>query len=435
MIRHQARIRLASAITLVLILVALATPGPVGAQPGASVAVQENSASGDFPHTLTFRLVATTDDEVATIQLFWKSAGSTALSLAEPAVHAGETEVDVTHTVDLTIDYIPPGLDIEYFWRITLTNGEVHETDRQTFFFVDQRFDWRSFQAGLVTVWWYEGSEEFAHQVAQSASNALLLLDREFGLTTSEPIRIMVYGRDRDFMSALRANSAEWIGGVAYSGLSHILAHIRPGGGADREIQRMIPHEISHVVVHHASRNPYNSPPPWLDEGLATYVQEVPDIRLDPVLRDAVEDGSLIPAPALKSSFPLDPDQALLSYAESLSLVDYLVTRYGSRTVGELVTSYTQELSHDEVIDRVLDTTMEQLDAEWKASLDYAGDRPQSETGAGDELSTYLLLGVIAAGAVFATLGFIAVLFWRTRMYATDTGSDDPVESAENPAE
>src|SRR5690606_20247509 len=122
----------------------------------------------------------------------------------------------------------------------------------------------------------------------------------------------LAYASGDDFSGALVANSADWIGGVAHSSLSLILGNIAPGGRASQEIRRMIPHEVSHVVVAHASDNPYNSPPPWLDEGLATFIQEVDDPRLETALDRAVREGRLIPLGALRSSFPADPDQALL---------------------------------------------------------------------------------------------------------------------------
>ena len=74
----------------------------------------------------------------------------------------------------------------------------------------------------------------------------------------------------------------------------------------------MVPHEISHLMLNQATWNPFNSPPNWLDEGLAVYLQETQESRFRQILDDAVDDGQLIPVRALNSSFPLDPDQARL---------------------------------------------------------------------------------------------------------------------------
>jgi hypothetical protein len=389
---------------------------PATAQTG--VEFTSLAAEVEFPTSIEFSMSARSGVDVERVQVFWRAAGSAATTMAD-ASFQNDRSLEATYSADMTVRYLPPGLDVHYYFIVTTRSGETFQSPPETLFYIDTRFEWNSMQAGLVNVWWNQGSDEYAGEVAHSANRTLLLLKNEFGITTSEPVRIVMYGNDRDFSSALRPNSAEWIGGVAYSSLSLIIANVRPGTNAEREIDRMIPHEISHVVMHHASVNPYNSPPPWLDEGLATFVQAVDDPRLAPALDRAVRDGRLIPIGALRSSFPLDPDQALLSYAESLSIVTYLVEAYGQDAVGELATVYQQEVTHDEAVERVLGKTVEDLDADWKAWLGYAGDRPEAQLAAGLSTVPERSWFAIILGATLAlTVGFVAFLFWRTRKYA-----------------
>jgi hypothetical protein len=388
------------------------------------------AAEVDFPDSIEFSMSAKTDLEVERVQVFWRAAGSAATTMAD-ARFQHTVDLEASYSADMTVRYLPPGLDLLYYFLVTSSNGETFQSPTETLFYIDTRFEWDSIQAGLVNVWWYQGSEEYASEVAHSANSTLLLLDDEYGITTSEPVRIVMYGNDRDFASALRPNSAEWIGGVAYSSLSLIIAHVRPGTNAQREIDRMIPHEVSHVAMHHASANPYNSPPPWLDEGLATYVQAVGDPRLAPALDRAVRDGRLIPIGALRSSFPLDPDLALLSYAESLSIVTFIAETYGRQTVGDLATIYQQEVTHDEAVERVLGMTVEDLDAAWKAWLGYAGDRPDAQLAAGgNEATGRTWLAVILGASFTLSASFVAFLFWRTRKYADTDQELQPEDPA-----
>ena len=394
---------------------------PAAAQTGVEFTSLE--AEVDFPASIAFSMTAKTVSDVERVQVFWRAAGSAATTMAD-ASFQHVADLEASYVSDMTVRYLPPGLDILYYFLVTSGSGETFQSPSATLFYIDTRFEWDSMQAGLVNVWWNQGSDEYAAEVAHSANRTLLLLEDEYGITTSEPVRIVMYGNDRDFASALRPNSAEWIGGVAYSSLSLIIANVRPGTNAMREIDRMIPHEVSHVAMHHAAANPYNSPPPWLDEGLATFVQAVGDPRLAPALDRAVRDGRLIPIGALRSSFPLDPEQALLSYAESLSIVTYLVETYGQSTVGDLATVYQQEVTHDEAVERVLGMTVDDLDAEWKTWLGYAGDRPDAQIAAGSSAGPGRSWFAIILGAtLFLTMSFVAFLFWRTRKYA-DTDED-----------
>lgn len=398
-----------------LLIRALGQP-VAAAQTDASVDFIEVSAEAHFPETIDFKLVARTGIDIESVDLYWRLAGSDALTLAEPDFTVMET-LQANHQADMSSRFLPPGLDIEFFWRVSGRDGSVHESPVSTLLYTDERFEWQSLDGGLVSVWWYSGSDAFARDILNAANRTLLHLDESYGLRTGQQIRIMVYGDSRDFGSALPPNSADWIGGVAYPPLNHVVAQIRPGGGSVREISRMVPHEVSHVVVHQASRNPYNSPPPWLDEGLATYVQELDDGRLNPVLDRAVREGHLIPLNALKSSFPADPDRALLSYAESLSVVAYLVETYGSATVGNLVSAYRVDMSHDDAIESVLGLTIEELDAHWKSSLGYGGDRPL-DRGRTDANTREIAIVVTAiAISLVIAVSVVILALWKTRAY------------------
>ena len=75
------------------------------------------------------------------------------------------------------------------------------------------------------------------------------------------------------------------------------------------------------------TRNPYNSPPAWLDEGLAVHNQETHDPAEVSVLKQAAEDGQLIPLKALSGSFGANDETAMLSYGESRSVIDFHLPR------------------------------------------------------------------------------------------------------------
>ncbi len=381
----------------------------------------------DFPDSLTFSMRAS-GDEIVHAEVFWRPAGSAATSMAEAVVTPGDP-ASAEHTVDTRVNYIPPGLNLEYFWRVTTSGGAIHQSETETTRYLDTRFEWSSLETGLVNVYWYQGNDEFANNVSNAANRTLVRLFEQYGLATTKPMNIVVYANDRDFTGAMRPNSADWIGGVAYSGLSLIIVQLDPVSSANREIGRMIPHEVAHVVIHHAASNPYNSPPPWLDEGLATWIQETPDTRLAPILDRAVREGRLIPVPALRSSFPLDPDQAMLSYAQSVSVVEFLVETYGDETTGRLVTIYQDEVTHNQALEQVLGMSIEELDAAWKVWLDYPGDKVEDPLASATPDTSVLWLVFACGGALIFTLSMVGFFFWHTRSYR-DVEEEEETEIA-----
>src|SRR5260370_16743783 len=73
------------------------------------------------------------------------------------------------------------------------------------------------------------------------------------------------------------------------------MADIANDANAGDEIKRIIPHELSHLLLYQATRNPYNQPPAWMDEGLAVHNQETQDPAEEEALRQAAQAGNLLP--------------------------------------------------------------------------------------------------------------------------------------------
>ncbi|HEX5504565.1 MAG TPA: peptidase MA family metallohydrolase [Thermomicrobiales bacterium] len=385
--RARAALRPLLALTLCLGALLLARPpltaanvAPVRPPQAASraadtITVSADAAKPEFPKRITFTLTA--HDAAADIvkaQLFYRPVAAAITELAAPDFTPGR-EVTATAAVDMTEHYLPPGIDIQYYWSLTDAAGNHLDTAPRQFLYQDERFPWRTKQGGQVTVYYYSGNDAFGQDILDTALRAADRLGRSFGVAGDRPIHIVVYGNNRDFASSLPPNSAEWIGGQAHPDLGLIVTGIQPGGGAAAEVRRVIPHEMSHQLLYQATDNPYGGPPHWLDEGLAVYNQETPDSEFGTMLQQAVRDGALIPVRALNSNFPLDPDQALLSYAESLSVVQFIVKTYGDAQLGRLLTSFKNELSYDEALQATLGVDTDGLDRAWKASLGYKGDR------------------------------------------------------------
>ncbi len=408
-------------------------PMPVAAQTDA--VFSDMSASAEFGQSLSFGVTVESAATIEAAELYWHADGDLELSASYPEIEPG-TRVEIDHDVDLSFEYLPPGLDIIYFWRVIDSDGNVTDSEEQVLFYMDNGPDWKSLTNGLVTLWWYSGNQEFGEDILGTANRTIETLASRFEVEADEPIRIVIYGNDDDFMEALPPNSADWIGGQAHPALNMIVAQIRPGPGVGSEIRRMIPHEVSHLILHQATENPWNSPPNWLDEGLAVYNQETPDSDLPDILDDAVDDGELIPVRALSSSFPLDPDQAYLSYAESHSSVTYIVEELGEAELAELIAIFRDEVSYDEAVEQALGMSVEELDADWKAWLGYEGDsqptgnntnadtppRSQIDTEEDSDLSRNELIFVLSCTGVLS-LGGLALFIVALRKVRSFGGS------------
>lgn len=392
-------------LTLVLTLVAWlpALSEPVSAAEGDPV-IGTNAATAVAPESVTFTLSATSDEPLARVELLWRVAANQQYSLVRIADPPTGDEV-VEYILDTRLNYIPPGVDVHWVWQVTDAGGDVTRSAEATVTYLDPDEDWTIVTTAEAEVYWSDADTDDADAVVDAVTRTLAIMQERFDVATERPIRVVLYRNQNTFADALPPGSADWIGGQAHTELDIFVAHLIPGSTG--EIRRLVPHEIAHLALAQATDNPWTSPPQWLDEGLAVYLQEQEDERLPEVLDDAIDDGRLIPLAALQSEFPWDTDRALLSYAESWSVVDYLIATYGDDGLTRLIDAIADGETHEAALQRAFGITLEQLDQEWKASLGYSGDAPaavpSSATSSDDDFSSTeyaVTLGLVGFGCI-----------------------------------
>ncbi len=359
--------RLPALCMIVVFVLAALLATPAYARQGGAISVTASEARPDFPSQIVFSLSASSSAaDISQVQLLYGAARADALTVVDMPASAGRS-VSLKHTLDTQVYYYPPGTDMTYRWVIRDAAGNTLESEPQSFVYHDERFRWSQRSVRDVTVYWYDGGEAFGDDLAAAVERALTSLQAELGAELSQPVRIYIYATNGDMRSALQANSEEWIGGQANPNLGVIVAAI--AAGDDTEVRRIIPHELSHQVLHQAIENPYGDAPPWFDEGLAVHNQEVRDSDFDQLVDQAASENRLIPLEALASSFPADPNQALLSYAQSRDVVEYILKTYGEAKLQGLVQAFAGATPVDAAVQQALGRTVDELDAEWRKGL------------------------------------------------------------------
>lgn len=100
----------------------------------------------------------------------------------------------------------------------------------------------------------------------------------------------------------------------------------------------LLPHEISHLILHDFITNNANIPI-WFDEGVAQMQEKDKRSMVRPIIRSLISRKQTVPF-ALFLNWDIrkekDARKAQIFYAQSLSVVDYLVTKYGSDAFGRL---------------------------------------------------------------------------------------------------
>jgi hypothetical protein len=277
----------------------------------------------------------------------------------------------------------------------------------------DDRFNWLKARSGNLEVNWYEGSQGFGEALLTAGRNALDQLAADAGARSDDPVQVYVYANQRELLSALRPSAQEWTGGVAFSEENLVLVTVQANQSGLDYGKRVLPHELTHVVVGRATDNPYGDLPRWLDEGLATYAEGEPDSTFQKALQSAVRGNQLISVRSLAANFPTDPAAARLSYAESQSLVAFLVKQYGREQVQQLLAIFKAGATADEALQGAFAFDSDGLESAWRAAIGAppapSPEKPAAQPAASltQQIPWPLVLGGVAVLAMVVLAGFL----------------------------
>ncbi len=338
--------------------------------------VLASSAVSEFPLKLIFSLSAKSEVVISEIRLHYSvEQESYARVISESHIQfMPATSVDVQWSWDMRkIGGLPPGSVVDYWWTVRDISGKKTESAVVRFRFDDERYSWRSLAENGVTIYWYRGEAAFAREIMLAAQQALSRLGADTGAYLKNPVEIYVYADSRDLQGAL-IFPQEWAGGVAFYRYNTIAIGIAP-----TELvwgKRAVAHELTHQVVHQMTFNPYGGLPNWLDEGLAMYVEGPLDPGFLAFLDESIAGDKLISVRSLSSPFSAYAGQSYLSYAESRSIVEFLVTEYGRSKMLELLDTFRQGSSYDAALVKVYDFDRDGLNILWRDYLNKAEPQP-----------------------------------------------------------
>jgi hypothetical protein len=364
-------------VLAVCLLLTVLSPAFVQAQSG--LAVTSSSAEAEFPQRLNFNLSARSDTDITDIRLCYamERTGFADVTSEVYIEFIPATTVDVSWALEMVkTGGLPPGSVVEYWWLVADGSGDRVETVPAQVNFDDIRYDWRSLTEGKVTLYWYSGNDAFAQELMATAQEAMARLAEDTGAELERPARLYIYADSGDLQGSM-IYPQEWTGGVAFTRYGTMAIGISPNN-IDWG-KRAIAHELTHLVIHQITLNPYNSLPVWLDEGLAVRSEGLLEPQFSTSLAEAIAGGSLISVQSLSSPFSAFSGEAVLSYAESHSLVEYLIASYGQAKMSELLTIFREGSGYDDALERVYGFDMDGLDSLWQ---DYVTDKYQAAVGA-----------------------------------------------------
>lgn len=350
-------------LTLVTILL---VPIQVHAAPQADV--QADTATLDFPNTVTFSATLSAPAEIVSITLEY---GNEQLNCGEVVAKAfpdfvPATSADVAWTWDMRQSgSLPPGTTIWWRWRYVDSAGTEFVSDTNTITWLDDLHDWQTLSAENVRIHYYGLEKSFAQSMVDAGLEGLRRNKEQAGMTPDIPVEIYVYPSYDDMRDAI-LYEPQWTGGLAYSDSSIII--MGTSGDANFDKATVI-HEVTHILVGRNAFTCIGFIPTWLNEGLAVYNEGPLDQSMQSQFDIALRDDAFFPVRALGGNFSEIPEKALLSYAQSYSVVKYMIETHGQEKMGQLLTALSNAESIDDALIEIYGFDIDGLDNAWRQSV------------------------------------------------------------------
>jgi hypothetical protein len=370
MIKYQLRDKLMKKIPSLLAIILsvnLLVVRPAFASPLADVT--NNKITMNFPESATFSATLTSDSEIQSVVLEYGNEQQTCgevIAKAFPQFTPSKT-VDAEWSWEMRQSgSLPPGAQLWWRWRVTDANGKETVSETQTAAWLDDVHPWQTVTSGQLRVHYYGIEKTFAQDILDAGRESIDRNAKDAGLTTEDPVDIYVYPNYDDLQDAILYEPS-WAGGQAFPDQNIVIMGTSLSNSSwDKDT---VIHELTHVLVGHFTFSCLGDVPQWLDEGLAVYSEGPLDSQFQGPFDNAIQNDTLLSVRSISGSFSEVSDKANLSYAESYSLVNFLIETYGQSKMTELLSDLRDGLTLDQALQQTYGFDVDGLEDAWRQSI------------------------------------------------------------------
>ncbi len=341
---------------------------PVTGGTESTITINSSDAIPDFPQSITFVLEAESNYPVTDIRLLYtipRILRSSVTVTVQPEFEP-DTNVTAEWTWDTRKSTLPTGAQIAYRWVVENSAQQTIETETVSMQFKDSHHNWKQLSNQNIDLYWYKGDDSFGQALMEAGRQALAKLAEDTNSELTQQVQIYIYGSTEDLHEAL-IYPDEWTGGMAFPEYGVIVIGVAPYNLEWGK--RAVTHELSHMVVYQVTYSPLSNVPAWLDEGLAMYAEGDLLSNFSDNLKKAISDDALYSIPSISGNFPAATEEAELAYAQSYSLVAFLIEQFGSAKMQQLLQAFSQGTRLDSALEEVYGFNSEQLETAWLESI------------------------------------------------------------------
>ena len=349
----------------------------------------EQSVAINFPDDMVFTLEFTTDRPIARASLSFQIVGqdSGRIEPADIRRGASSTAEFTLRTRGGSSTFMPPGAVMTYRWIIEDEKGNSAETDPVELMYTDTRFDWESVSQDNITVHYNGPTRTRAETVLKTSVLTLGNMGRLLDTRLTRDVNIVMYNNPLQMKDALPFISQASSSGLVTQGQAYGKEGVLLINGFDSQIEGIVSHEVTHLLIAQAGEGPGKRVPDWLNEGLAEYGNIEPGFSYDLAVLRAVRTDTLYPLVQLANR-PGDPEAVIVFYGHSRQVVDFMIDTFGPQKMSQLLREFRDgDLNFEGTLEQVYGYTLTEIDNMWRDSLglphvstERIGNRPTSTT-------------------------------------------------------
>jgi hypothetical protein len=304
---------------------------------------------------------------------------------------------------DLNAHPLRPFAVTDYWLAVVTNKEETFNSPKSNFVYIDNRQSWQTLDDHHFQVNWLVGDLSFGQAALNSAESGAAAVEKLMPGQNLDGLKIFIYDSTSRMQAVLNANPSDWAVGEASPDLGVVLVSIPAGPDQQSEMERQIPHEITHVAMYKMVAQNYKKVPVWLGEGLASLAETYPNPDYQRTLNKAAKANTLVPMAAFCSVFPQEAAGAFQAYAQSASFVQFLQNKFGSTGLLDLVNTYKNGYSCEDGVQVSTGNSLNELDYRWRQ------ETLKVDTGslAVQNLSPYLIIAAILLVVPFLAAGFL----------------------------
>ena len=229
--------------------------------------------------------------------------------------------------------------------------------------------DWKEYKRRYFIIYHNDAPQDFIKEVDKAAEEYYREIARNLGFTRydawtwDDRARIYIYDDSEDYVQSSKL--AQWSHGAA-SPEDNI---IRTFPSAHGFFDSTLPHEIGHIIFREFIGFRARVPA-WFEEGVAMYQEKAKRWGADEHVKEALDNGrfiSIMDLTALRLTTRTGQDIVNLFYAESASIVNFLISEYGKTKFVHFCRKLKEGASFEKALAKVYVNIkdLERLNTKW----------------------------------------------------------------------